>query len=60
MKLKFIYFQIKLRMNTISSEEITNLVFKTIDIRKLSDLDALNKIRKLQFRYNDRCNGLHI
>ena len=29
------------------STEITNLVFKTIDISQLSDLDALNKIRKL-------------
>ncbi len=29
------------------STEITNLVFKTIDISQLSDLDALNKIRNL-------------
>ena len=29
------------------SAEITNLVFKTIDISQLSDLDALNRIRKL-------------
>ena len=29
------------------SAEISNLVFKTIDISQLSDLDALNKIRKL-------------
>ena len=28
------------------SKEITNLAFKTIDISKLSDLNALNKIRK--------------
>ena len=32
---------------TSVSTEITNLVFKTIDISQLSDLDALNKIRKL-------------
>ena len=32
---------------TTVSTEITNLVFKTIDISQLSDLDALNKIRKL-------------
>ena len=32
---------------TTVSAEITNLVFKTIDISQLSDLDALNKIRKL-------------
>ena len=32
--------------NTVSAE-ITNLVFKTIDISQLSDLDALNRIRKL-------------
>ena len=29
------------------SAEISNLVFKTIDISQLTDLDALNKIRKL-------------
>ena len=29
------------------SDEITSLVFKKIDISQLSDLDALNKIRKL-------------
>ena len=32
---------------TTVSTEVTNLVFKTIDISQLSDLDALNKIRKL-------------
>ncbi len=31
------------------SAEITNLVFKTIDISQLSDLNALNKIRELNF-----------
>ena len=33
--------------STIVSDEITNLVFKKIDISQLNDLDALNKIRKL-------------
>ena len=33
-------------LSTVSAE-ISNLVFKTIDISQLSDLDALNKIRKL-------------
>ena len=32
---------------TAVSAEIIDLVFKTIDISKLSDVDALNKIRKL-------------
>ena len=32
---------------TTVSAEITNLVFKTIDISQLSDLNALNKIREL-------------
>ena len=42
---------------TSVSAEITNLVFKTIDISQLSDLDALNKINGLTEALNELGQG---